>query len=52
MSNCAGVSASTWDRARGWALLIAMILLDAGQSGDPRMELIGARTLERLLTGP
>ena len=58
MSQCAAVSAHTWDRARGWALLIAVILLDAGrgldagQRGDVRMARIGAQALERLLTGP
>ena len=52
MSQSAAVSACTWDRARGWALLIAVILLEAGQSDDARMATIGVRTLERLLTGP
>ena len=58
MSQCAAVSAHTWDRARGWALLIAVILLDAGrgldagQRGDVRMARIGAQALERLLTRP
>jgi aminoglycoside phosphotransferase (APT) family kinase protein len=52
MATCAAVSPHTWDRARGWALLFAVILLDAGCSGDARMGTIARRTLERLLTGP
>jgi aminoglycoside phosphotransferase (APT) family kinase protein len=52
ISLCDSVSMSTWDRARGWALLLALILRDAGHSGDPRMGTIGAQVLQRLLTGP
>jgi aminoglycoside phosphotransferase (APT) family kinase protein len=52
MAHCDSVSPHTWDRARGWALLFAVILLDAGCSGDARMGTIARRTLERLLTGP
>jgi aminoglycoside phosphotransferase (APT) family kinase protein len=52
MANCASVSPHTWDRARGWALLLAVILLDAGHGGDARMGTIARRTLERLLIGP
>ncbi len=46
------VSADTWRRARGWAVLYGLMLLDAGLADDPRMAAIGAWTLERLLEGP
>jgi aminoglycoside phosphotransferase (APT) family kinase protein len=45
-------SGHTWDRARGWALLFAVILLDAGLAGDARMSVIAERTLHNLLDGP
>ncbi|MGA0604014.1 aminoglycoside phosphotransferase family protein [Caulobacter sp. KR2-114] len=46
------VSAATWRRARGWAVLYGLMLLDAGLADDPRMAAIGAWTLERLQDGP
>jgi aminoglycoside phosphotransferase (APT) family kinase protein len=46
------VSGPTWDRARGWALLFAVILLDSGLAGDVRMSVIAERTLRNLLHGP
>jgi aminoglycoside phosphotransferase (APT) family kinase protein len=52
MTTCSSVSPQTWDRARGWALLFAVILLEAGCCGDPRMGIIARRTLQRLLAGP
>jgi aminoglycoside phosphotransferase (APT) family kinase protein len=52
MAGCDSVSPHTWDRARGWALLLAVILLDAGYSGDSRMAIIARQTLGRLLLGP
>jgi aminoglycoside phosphotransferase (APT) family kinase protein len=52
IAQCDAVSRHTWDRARGWALLFAVILLEAGCSGDARMGSIARRTLARLLTGP
>jgi aminoglycoside phosphotransferase (APT) family kinase protein len=52
MAHCHCVSPHTWDRARGWALLFAVILLDAGYAGDLRMRTIAKRALQRLLTGP
>ena len=45
-----GASAATWTRARGWAVLYAVMLLDAGLSDDPRMALIAERTFDRLLS--
>jgi aminoglycoside phosphotransferase (APT) family kinase protein len=52
IAHCNAASRHTWDRARGWALLFAVILLEAGCSGDARMGSIARRTLARLLTGP
>ncbi len=52
MANCDSISPHTWDRARGWALLFAVILLEAGYCGDARMGIIARRTLQRLLVGP
>lgn len=46
------VSAATWRRARGWAVLYGLMLLDAGLVDDPRMAAIGAATLTRLEEGP
>lgn len=46
------VSADTWRRARGWAVLYGLMLLDAGLADDPRMAAIGAWTLDRLREGP
>jgi aminoglycoside phosphotransferase (APT) family kinase protein len=52
MATLASVSPSTWDRARGWALLFAAILLDAGLHDDARMAVIAERTLRNVLEGP
>jgi aminoglycoside phosphotransferase (APT) family kinase protein len=52
MATLASVSPPTWDRARGWALLFAAILLDAGLHDDARMAVIAQRTLRNLLEGP
>jgi aminoglycoside phosphotransferase (APT) family kinase protein len=52
MTCCRAVSSHAWQRARGWALLFAVILLDASIGGDYRMKVIAQRTLERLLDGP
>jgi len=52
MAQCRAVSAHTWERARGWALLFAVILLEASFERDPRMGIIAKRTLEHLLSGP
>ncbi len=40
--------AGTWRRARGWAALFAVILLDAGLADDARMAAIGRRTVNRI----
>ena len=49
---CRGVSADTWRRARGWAVLYGVMLLDAGLADDPRMTAIARSTFARLLGGP
>lgn len=49
---CRTVSDATWRRARGWALLFAVILLSAGLVDDARMTAIAERTIARLWEGP
>jgi aminoglycoside phosphotransferase (APT) family kinase protein len=49
---CSTVSAATWRRARGWALLFAVILLNSGLLDDARMAAIAERTISRLWEGP
>jgi aminoglycoside phosphotransferase (APT) family kinase protein len=49
---CHSVSEATWRRARGWALLFAVILLSAGLVDDARMVAIAERTIARLWEGP
>jgi aminoglycoside phosphotransferase (APT) family kinase protein len=43
------VSAATLQRARGWALLFATLMIEAGRGGDGRFAAIGAWTCARLL---
>lgn len=38
----------TWERAKGWAALFAVMLLDVGIVDDPRFKTMGRTTLERL----
>jgi len=52
MAACGDVSEVTWRRARGWAVLYGVMLLDAGLTDDPRMEAIARATFERLIEGP
>ncbi len=52
MAACRSVSEATWRRARGWALLFAVILLSAGLVDDARMTAIAERTMARLWEGP
>jgi aminoglycoside phosphotransferase (APT) family kinase protein len=49
---CPSVSDATWRRARGWALLLAVILLSSGLVDDARMVAIAERTIARLWEGP
>jgi aminoglycoside phosphotransferase (APT) family kinase protein len=46
------VSDATWSRARGWALMVATILLDTGLAGNQRHAAMGARVYARLAEGP
>lgn len=48
MSVCASASDPTWTRAKGWAVLFGVLLLDTGLVDHPRHALIGKRTLERI----
>jgi aminoglycoside phosphotransferase (APT) family kinase protein len=52
MAACRSVSDATWRRARGWALLFAVILLSSGLIDDARMVAIAERTINRLGEGP
>lgn len=46
------VSEATLARAKGWAVMFGVILTDIGLHDDPRMGVMGARTLARLEAGP
>ena len=46
---CRSVSPDTWQRARGWALLLAIVVLEAG---DPALAALAERTMQALLDGP
>lgn len=46
------VSAATWSRARGWAILYVVMLLEAGLENDPAMAAMARSTQARLLAGP
>jgi aminoglycoside phosphotransferase (APT) family kinase protein len=52
MEACGAVSDPTWRRARGWAVLYGVMLLDAGLTDDPRMAAIARATFARLTEGP
>jgi len=52
MAACGAVSEATWRRARGWAVLYGVLLLDAGLTDDPRMAAIARATFERLIDAP
>jgi len=49
MAACGEVSAATWRRAKGWAVLYGVMLLDAGLTDDPRMAAIARATFARLI---
>jgi aminoglycoside phosphotransferase (APT) family kinase protein len=42
------VAEPTWRRATGWAVFMAVTMLDAGLAGDDRFEVAGRRALARL----
>lgn len=46
---CKAASPDTWQRARGWALLLALVVLEAG---DPAHAALAKRTMQALLDGP
>jgi aminoglycoside phosphotransferase (APT) family kinase protein len=52
MAALTDVSAGAWARARGWAALYVVMLLDAGLADDPRMAAIARRTFAALVDGP
>lgn len=43
------LSEATWQRARGWAILFAVFLLDTGMVNEPRHADIGRRALQNLI---
>jgi aminoglycoside phosphotransferase (APT) family kinase protein len=45
-------SKNTWARARGWAILFGLVLLDTGMVDDPRFAAMGESTLRRVAEGP
>jgi aminoglycoside phosphotransferase (APT) family kinase protein len=49
LQSCKSVSALTWRRARGWALLLAVVILE---SADPLHVTMAELTMQRLLDGP
>jgi aminoglycoside phosphotransferase (APT) family kinase protein len=52
MRLCDNVSEATWARARGWAILFALVLVDTGRVSNPRHAAMGAETLMRVVEGP
>lgn len=49
MTACKTVSSNTWQRARGWALLLSVLVLAAR---DPALVRLAERTMQSLLDGP
>ena len=49
ISSFTHLSEATWHRARGWAILFAVLLLDTGLVNDPRNAEIGRKTLQNIL---
>jgi len=49
MATCKSVSPDTWRRARGWALLLSLVVLEAE---DLALVRPAEQTLQRLLDGP
>jgi aminoglycoside phosphotransferase (APT) family kinase protein len=47
-----GVSAATLKRARGWAVTMGVVLVEAGLAGDPGLAALGERTLRALEDEP
>jgi aminoglycoside phosphotransferase (APT) family kinase protein len=45
---CGGVSDATWARAKGWAVLFGVMLLESGLVDHPRHAAMGEATLRRV----
>jgi aminoglycoside phosphotransferase (APT) family kinase protein len=43
------ITEATWARAKGWAVLLGVMLLDTGLVDHPRHAVMGERTLKRLI---
>jgi aminoglycoside phosphotransferase (APT) family kinase protein len=52
MSEYGAVPRATWLRARGWATLFGLLLLDNGLADNPRHAKMGELTLRRIAEGP
>lgn len=49
ISSLPHISEATWQRARGWAILFAVLLLDTGLVNEPRHADIGRQALKNLM---
>jgi len=52
MNACVPTSTSTWQRARGWAVLFGITLLDTGLVDNARHAAMGDAILRRIVEGP
>jgi aminoglycoside phosphotransferase (APT) family kinase protein len=52
MRTYAQASEETWRRAKGWAVLFGVILLDTGLADHPQHAAMGERTLRQIAEGP
>jgi len=52
MAEYGPVLRATWLRARGWATLFGVLLLDNGLADNPRQAKMGELTLHRIAKGP
>ena len=52
LARCPHATPADWRRARGWALLFGLMLLDAGLADDPRMRRVAERCFANLMQGP
>lgn len=52
LATYANISEATLLRARGWAILFGVVLLDTGLNDNPRNAVIGERTLRRVVASP
>ena len=49
---CGDLSEPTLQRAKGWAILFGVLLLDTGLIDNPRHAMIGERILRRMAESP